>query len=101
MGWGLLGSLPSILAPLAIYAATGHPGLPGFTCWLPIFMQRKILRERNGYTGDDCEDFMVACCCTCCASIQIANELETMKSGEMNLATIQLHRHQWDKPQWD
>ena len=49
MGWGLLGSLPSILAPIAIYAATGQPHFPSVTCWLPIFMQRKILRERYNF----------------------------------------------------
>ena len=36
---------------------------------------------RNGYSGDACGDAIVALCCTCCASIQIANELDQMENG--------------------
>ena len=35
---------------------------------------------RNGYSGDACGDAIVALCCTCCASIQIANELDQMEN---------------------
>ena len=53
-------------------------------CWLatcvvpciPIFILRQKTREQYGLEGSDFGDAAAAVCCGCCASIQIANELD-------------------------
>ena len=49
--------------------------------------------HRNGYSGDACEDCLVASCFPCCASIQIANELDqigTTRNGQAPIVTTQI-----------
>ena len=44
---------------------------------IPIFLLRQKTRERYGIDGGSCGDACAAVCCPCCASVQIANELDT------------------------
>merc|ERR1739844_3780 len=43
---------------------------------IPVFLMRQKIRELNGIEGDTMGDVIAACCCTCCANIQIANEID-------------------------
>jgi Cys-rich protein (TIGR01571 family) len=43
--------------------------------WLPVWMQRRRLRQKFGIEGSGCTDCLSACCCNCCAQVQIENEL--------------------------
>ena len=55
-------------------------------CWF-------FFLHRNGYSGDACEDCLVASCFPCCASIQIANELDQMgttRNGQAPIVTTQI-----------
>ena len=55
-------------------------------CWF-------FFLHRNGYSGDACEDCLVASCFPCCASIQIANELDqigTTRNGQAPIVTTQI-----------
>jgi len=43
---------------------------------IPIFLLRTQVRERYGIPGSTLGDICAASLCPCCASIQVANEVE-------------------------
>jgi len=45
--------------------------------FVPPLIMRGDVRDLNNIEGSTCNDALAACCCTCCASIQIANELDS------------------------
>jgi len=55
---------------------------------LPLCLQRGSVRQRNGYSGDACGDCIIACCCPCCTSIQIANELDHTGVAQVPLTQV-------------
>merc|ERR1712150_35307 len=52
---------------------------------IPIFMLRQKIRERYGIEGSDLGDVAVSVCCGCCASVQIANELDDNEAHRYQL----------------
>ena len=55
---------------------------------IPVFILRQKTRERYGINGSSWKDAGAACCCTCCASVQIANELNDQGEVCGSLGTI-------------
>lgn len=47
---------------------------------IPIGLLRGRTRKLKEIDGDTCGDFCAAIFCPCCASVQIANELDTKKA---------------------
>lgn len=43
---------------------------------IPTLLQRGELREQHQIEGSTGGDVGAACCCNCCAAVQIANELD-------------------------
>ena len=50
--------------------------------FVPPLIMRGDLRDLNNIEGSTCNDALAACCCTCCASIQIANELDSRQGKQ-------------------
>eukprot|EP00741_Cyanophora_paradoxa_P003012 tig00000658_g2924.t1 len=61
-----------------------------------IYTNRTMLRALYGLPQDTCNDCMLACCCPCCANMQVANEAEfrmkkdTIKIGGLKVAIGQM-----------
>ena len=43
---------------------------------IPLFLLRGKVREEHGIEGSVAMDALAACCCGCCVSTQVANELD-------------------------
>ncbi len=43
---------------------------------VPVFLLRSKVRDTFGIEGSTGGDAFAACCCGCCASVQLANELD-------------------------
>ncbi|KAJ2978560.1 hypothetical protein NQ176_g3755 [Zarea fungicola] len=52
---------------------------------IPVWMQRKDLREKFGIRGGGCGDCMVASCCLPCAVSQINMELKKRAEKQQNV----------------
>jgi len=47
-----------------------------FVPCVPVFLVRDKAREKYGLEGSTGGDALAACCCGCCVSVQVANELD-------------------------
>jgi len=70
---------------IQIYDNAERLGENGIVCLLaaccitplvPLFVLRQKTRELFGIEGSTMDDVLCACCCGCCVSVQIANELD-------------------------
>ena len=66
-------------------------GLLGWVIpFVPPLIMRGDLRDQNNIQGSTFNDAVAAFCCTCCASIQIANELDSRQGKHFKGSAIVL-----------
>ena len=70
----VLGVLGTVLQTVSVEAAVVFMVLSSMASCVVVFVVRRTVRKQQNIIGSDCEDCLLACCCSPCAICQLHNQ---------------------------